>query len=123
MKILVDSCAHGSLTADLVAAGHDVLAVADLWQDDPGDDAILDRAFAEGRIIVTRDKDFGSLAVFHHRPHCGIVRLRKTPSSRQFVVCQAVLVQYGVELSAGAVVTATPYDVRVRLPLTDDDAD
>ena len=36
-----------------------------------GDDEILARAYAEQRILVTIDKDFGELAIVHGRPHCG----------------------------------------------------
>ena len=51
------------MTSELIAAGHDVVTVADIWSDDPGDETILAYAHSEGRVVVTRDKDFGELAI------------------------------------------------------------
>lgn len=118
MKLLVDSSAHGRLSPGLAATGHDVSTVAECWSNDPGDFIILARAFAEGRIVITRDKDFGELAVLRGQPHCGIVRLWDTPAHHQLSVCEAVLKQYGTELLNGAIVTASPYRIRIRPPMT-----
>lgn len=118
MKLLIDSSTHGKLTDDLIAAGYDVSSVASIWPEDPGDTAILAKAFDQKRIVITRDKDFGELAVLCGQPHCGIIRLWDTPASQQFVVCNSVLKHYGTELSSGAIVTASPYRVRVRPPMT-----
>ncbi len=38
MRLLIDSSAWGGMQAGLVSAGHEVVSVADIWQDDPGDD-------------------------------------------------------------------------------------
>ncbi len=121
MDLLIDSCAHGTLSIALAAAGHDVLTVLAAWPDDPGDLAILARANAERRIVITRDKDFGELAVLQRQPHCGIIRLWDTPASQQVMVCQAVLAQHGAVLLAGAIVTASPYRARIRPPLNPPD--
>ena len=59
---------------ELRAEGHDVIW-AGAWPVDPGDDEVLRRAHAEGRVLITLDKDFGELAVALRRPHAGIVRL------------------------------------------------
>ncbi len=64
MKILLDSCVWGKARGDLESAGHDVVWVGD-WPEDPGDEEILAHACSERRILVTLDKDFGELAVFH----------------------------------------------------------
>jgi predicted nuclease of predicted toxin-antitoxin system len=68
MKILLDTCVWGGVAQELRAAGHDVGRAGD-WQEDPGDDEILERAHKEGRVLVTLDKDFGELAIVHERPH------------------------------------------------------
>ncbi|MFN3420204.1 MAG: DUF5615 family PIN-like protein [Armatimonadota bacterium] len=62
MKFLVDVCAGRSLAKWLSERGHDVKEVRER---DPRmeDDEILAWAYAEGRVIVTVDKDFGALAV------------------------------------------------------------
>ncbi|MCZ7562896.1 MAG: DUF5615 family PIN-like protein [Burkholderiales bacterium] len=46
----------------LAAAGHDAIWTGD-WTPDPGDEAILEFAQRESRILITLDKDFGELAV------------------------------------------------------------
>ena len=40
---------------------------------DPGDMELLRRAHAEGRVLITLDKDFGELAIVTAEPHSGIV--------------------------------------------------
>lgn len=84
------------------------------WPSDPGNHEILSRAFAERRILVTLDKDFGELAIFHGQAHAGIVRLVGVAARRQSVVCLHVLSAYAAELEAGAIVTAEPGRLRIR---------
>ena len=81
---------------------------------DPGDEAILDFAQRESRILITLDKDFGELAVVFGKPHSGIVRLVDLDPSRQASICEDVLGRYGEELAAGAIVTVTADRTRLR---------
>jgi predicted nuclease of predicted toxin-antitoxin system len=62
MKLLLDTCVWGGARPEIEAAGHDVVWAGE-WPEDPGDEEILGRAQAEGRILVTLDKDFGQLAL------------------------------------------------------------
>ena len=119
MKVLLDTCVWGGVRKFLSEAGHDVVWAAD-WPADPGDEEILDRAHRESRVLVTLDKDFGELAVVRGHSHSGIVRLVALSTSQQAEACVAVLVRYGRELEAGAIVTAEIGRVRVR-PATDRD--
>jgi len=73
-EALLDSCVWGGAVARLRAAGHDVVWSGD-WPADPGDEDILAHALAEGRVLVTLDKDFGELAIVRELPHAGILRL------------------------------------------------
>ena len=50
MKFLLDTCVWGGACTELRSAGHDVIWAGE-WPDDPGDDEILERAHAEGRIL------------------------------------------------------------------------
>ncbi|MGD9645478.1 MAG: DUF5615 family PIN-like protein, partial [Pirellulales bacterium] len=61
MKVLLDSCVWGKVAEPLRTLGHDVVW-AGSWPRDPGDEEFLARAFAEERVLVTLDKDFGELA-------------------------------------------------------------
>lgn len=113
MKVLLDTCVWGKASIALKAAGHDVVWAGD-WPEDPGDDEILSRAHAQRRILVTLDKDFGELAVVHHKPHCGILRLVNFAARQQAAVCLHVLSVHGEELLSGSIITAEPGHMRIR---------
>jgi predicted nuclease of predicted toxin-antitoxin system len=115
MKLLLDTCVWGGTKAELQAAGHDVLWTGDLAQD-PGDEDILAQAHREQRVLITLDKDFGDLAIRRNLPHCGIARLVNISAKQQGSVCQQVLVQYGDELTRGAIITVEAGRVRIRPP-------
>jgi len=74
LKVLLDTCISPRTRAALAEAEHDAVWVGD-WDSDPGDQAILESAQREARILITLDKDFGELAVAFGQPHSGIVRL------------------------------------------------
>jgi predicted nuclease of predicted toxin-antitoxin system len=113
VKLLTDSCIWEPTGAALRAAGHDVEWVGS-WPSDPGDRAILERAHADGRVLVTADNDFGELAVRLGIPHSGIIRLAMTPVYLEADVCLAAIAAFEQELLDGAIVTATPRRMRLR---------
>lgn len=116
MKVLLDTCVAGPVVAPaLDAAGHDVVWAGD-WASDPGDEAILARAYQEGRVLVTLDKDFGELAVRQGQPHRGIVRLVNLTTHEQASVCLVILDRHQRDLPAGAIITADRLRLRVRRP-------
>lgn len=115
MKILLDTCVWGGESQALAAAGHDVVWTSD-WDEDPGDEDILALAHKEHRVLVTLDKDFGTLAFLYGRPHAGILRLVSLSTQQQIAVCLRVLAQYGAALQEGAVVTVELNRVRIRKP-------
>jgi len=81
---------------------------------DPGDEPILRRALSEGRVLITLDKDFGTLAVVARKAHSGIVRMRQTRTKDLVTVCLRALAFFSEELAAGAFVVATPKRIRAR---------
>lgn len=113
MRVLLDSCIWRGVAPVLEAAGHDVTWVGN-WPVDPADAAILATARLEGRVVITLDKDFGELAIVHHRRHAGIVRLVDISARRQATVCLDALQTYGPILSSGAIITAELGRFRVR---------
>lgn len=113
MKVLLDSCVWGGARASLTAGGHEV-DWAGAWPSDPGDDEILERAAANGAVLITIDKDFGELAVVHGRRHCGIIRLVCFAAHDQGPACVAALTRYGSELRTGALVTVERSRIRIR---------
>lgn len=114
MKLILDGCVWGKAAGKLRDAGHDVIWVGE-WEEDPGDDAILAFAHAEQRAFVTIDKDFGELAVHRGQPHHGILRIVNFSARRHGDVCLAVLNAHAAELAAGALITASPGRVRIRM--------
>ena len=92
MKILLDSCVWGKARHELETAGHDAVWAGD-WPSDPGDEEILALAHAQGRVIVTLDKDFGELAVLRGQLHSGILRLVSISTRQQAGVCRQVMVR------------------------------
>jgi predicted nuclease of predicted toxin-antitoxin system len=76
MRFLADENFPRAAVKALEAGGHDVLWIKAV---DPGaaDTDVLARAVADGRILLTFDKDFGELAASSvPAPACGIVLLR-----------------------------------------------
>ena len=115
MRLVVDSCVAGLVAAALREAGHDVEWTGD-WPADPGDEAILQRARAERRAIVTLDKDFGELAVVRGLAHYGILRLVDIRVRDQAQATTAAIRRFGPQIEAGAIVTIEPNRTRVRPP-------
>ena len=115
MKVLLDTCVWGGVAQALADAGHGVVWTG-TWEEDPGDEEILALAYAESRVLVTLDKDFGTLAFLHGRPHAGILRLVSLSTQQQVSVCLNVLAHHGAALQEGAIVTAELNRVRIRKP-------
>lgn len=95
------------------AEGHDVVRVAQ-WGSDPGDFEVLARAHAEGRVLVTSDKEFGELAIVQGKEHSEIVRVVGLAVRQQGVAVVEVLHEYEQELLRGAILTVHSDRVRVR---------
>ena len=113
MRVLADTCVHGGLVAHLRDRGHDVESTAE-WPADPGDAEILAHAHAQGRVLLTFDKDFGELAVALGHPHGGIVRVLAMTLDQMKVRCEAALAAHQVELEAGGIVTIELGRTRIR---------
>jgi predicted nuclease of predicted toxin-antitoxin system len=99
--------------------GHDVIWSGE-WPVDPGDEEILARAFGEGRVLVTLDKDFGELAIVRELPHAGILRLVGLSALQQAEVTLRVIQAHGADLTRGAIATAEVGRLRLRLPGAED---
>ncbi len=81
MRFLADENLPYILVAALRRQGRQVVWIAE-EQPGLGDKAVLDWAVREERIILTFDKDFGSLAFQHHLPaSCGVILLRFSPQN------------------------------------------
>lgn len=94
--------------------GHDVLIVAEAMPQ-ADDLTILQRAYAEERIVVTNDKDFGELIFRRQEPHRGVIllRLQDESGSNRIQVMSALMAQYAAQLPERFVVV-TEQKVRFR---------
>jgi len=112
MKFLVDRCAGATLAKWLRTQGHDV---KEGWGAGPdaGDEELLAAAFAEGRVLITVDKDFGTLVFAQGASHCGLVRLPDVPAAERIRLFGRLLAAHEKEISTGAIITIRGDRVRV----------
>jgi len=75
MNFLPDECCDTALVQALREDGHNVFYVLEPLRG-ASDDDILARAFAENRLLLTEDKDFGELVYRLRKPTRGIILLR-----------------------------------------------
>jgi predicted nuclease of predicted toxin-antitoxin system len=113
MKLLLDTCVWGGACPVLEEAGNDVVW-AGQWSTDPGDEEILNIAKAEGRVLVTLDKDFGEFAIVRSMPHSGILRLVDISATRQADIVLHIINRYSKDLMSGAIITVDQKKVRIR---------
>jgi predicted nuclease of predicted toxin-antitoxin system len=96
MRFVVDECTGPAVGRWLVSQGHDVLSIYDQARG-ISDDEVLERAHAEGRILITNDKDFGEKVYRERRPHRGVVLLRLADerTAKKIEVLARLLGEYG----------------------------
>ena len=83
MRCIVNENVAGTVVRSLRERGHDVLSITESLRG-AADAAILDRARAERRVVVTHDKDFGELAFRSGLPAMsGVVLLRLSGANPQ----------------------------------------
>jgi predicted nuclease of predicted toxin-antitoxin system len=112
VRFLIDTCAGRRLAEWLRSEGHDVEEVAGHGAD-PGDPAILARAAAERRILVTMDKDFGLLIFVDEHAHAGLVRLPHVRWEARIALMRRLLDEHAADLAEGCVLTVKGSRVRI----------
>lgn len=75
MKYHANENIESEVVLFLRTLGHDVSYAAEI-QPRASDDEVLARATAEGRILITSDKDFGELCFLRGLPSYGVILLR-----------------------------------------------
>ena len=116
MRLLVDECFPKSLVRALEQLGHDVTWASVVCQSKP-DAAVLALATAEGRLVVTEDRDFGTLVVRDGLPTVGIVIVHGSEFFGGITECAVDMAKLIDQLAAGlpgVLTTISPGRVRQR---------
>jgi predicted nuclease of predicted toxin-antitoxin system len=82
VRFLADESCDFAIVRALRAAGHDVLAVAEL-SPRSDDSHVMDLALREKRILLTEDKDFGQLVYASAQPSGGVILIRYPANARK----------------------------------------
>jgi predicted nuclease of predicted toxin-antitoxin system len=80
MKFLVDQDVYAKTLRLLHGLAHDVVQVRQIGLSRAPDADVLNAAHLDGRILITRDRDFGSL-VFSGAAAGGVIFLRMLPAT------------------------------------------
>lgn len=117
MRLLVDENCDISVVKTLRAAGHDVVAVAEI-SPRAEDSLVVEMALRDDRVVVTEDKDFGQLVFAAGRGSAGVLLLRYPARMRKILATEVARIaeEYGPRLLGGFAV-ASPGRLRIsRLP-------
>ena len=102
MRWLADECVDAGLSEWLCADGHDVVFIAETAAR-ASDTQVMRLARAEGRLLLTEDKDFGELVFRHAWPIPGVVPLRIDPARHALKLqrLRAAIDRFGSSLLGG----------------------
>ncbi len=116
MKFLVDECVGTMVAKWLKENNHDAVSIYD-GTCGIDDNAVLGKAFSEGRILVTSDKDFGEMIFKSKKQHCGVLLLRLIDEKpmNKIQVFERVLQNHHSDLLDNFVV-ATEKTIRIIKP-------
>lgn len=104
MRFLVDECTGPAVARWLREQDHDVFSVFEQARG-MDDDAVIDKSFAENRILITNDKDFGEKIYRERRPHRGVVlRLDDERFPNKIAVLQRLLENHANRIASQFVV-------------------
>ena len=115
MRFLLDHDVYGATARFLTDLGHEMVQVAHIGLAQAEDEDLLKVAQAQGRLFVTRDRDFGGL-VFVNALGAGVLYLRILPSTQNAVhrELERVLTTYSEEELKKAFVVIEPGGHRFR---------
>ena len=114
MKLLADESVEGPIVRRLRDDGHVIDWISEFSPGLP-DWEVLARAYREGVVLLTFDKDFGELVYRQRKPHAGVLLLRLnglTETDKCDLVSKA-LMEHGFEF-IGAYSVLDADDLRIR---------
>jgi predicted nuclease of predicted toxin-antitoxin system len=114
MRFLADENVSSSVIRRLRAGGLDVVSIGETRSGAP-DKEVLDAADAEGRILITEDRDFGELVVRQRLGVRGVILLeldRLSNAAEADLVAE--IISTHADKLAGNLLVIEPARVRVR---------
>jgi len=120
MKFLADMGLARSTVAFLCAQGHDAVHLRDQGLQRLEDEEIIEKARAEGRVILTHDLDSGRIIAVSRASVPSVVtfRLNDMRPAQVNRYLAEVLAHFAEQLKAGALVSVNERGIRVRsLPI------
>ena len=120
MRFLLDMNLSSETAAWLCAQGHDAAHLRELGLQDLDDEAVLAKAVAEKRAVLTFDLDFADIVAAAGEARVGVIllRLRSAQTARVVDRLQAVLPSVAQALEKGAIVIVEDARHRIRrLPI------
>ena len=114
MNFVADEGIDRLLVSDLRQRRHDVRYIAEMERG-ISDEAVLEIAVGENRVLLTADKDFGELVFRHGHRTQGIILLRLTglSSERRLEIFNWTIDRHYAEL-VGSFTVVTSGTVRIR---------
>ena len=115
MRFLTDQDVYATTVRLLSSLKHDVVTAKQLGLAQAADGVLLQEAQTQGRIFVTRDRDFGGI-VFFQGARVGVIYLRMLPSTQNAVHAEfeRVLAMYSEEQLQSSFVVIEPARHRIR---------
>ena len=117
MKFLLDMGLARSSADFLRDQGYDTIHLREQGLQRLDDDDIVNKARAEGRVILTHDLDFGRIMALSqsHLPSVITFRLNNMRPAQVNHYLAQVLSRFAEQLQAGALVSVNERAIRVRL--------
>lgn len=121
MRFLLDQGTPRSAASQLRQLGHDAVHTSEIQMAAAQDEMILQRAFAENRIVITLDADFHALLVLSGAAKPSVIRIRieKQRAEQLCNLLQMIVPQCHTELEGGAMISVQENKIRIRkLPVS-----